>query len=192
MLCIFHQCYKRRIRLTLCCCTAAICQLHRTRQMQQLDPRLCGGDRSLWAQQSLISCRLASLSPILSISFYCNQTSARSSLKPCLLRFRLSSWSGWMVERLSVPWWSQSQHVHPCCVSALKPKKMMAKNVTQFWGATSRCILTHPNCHGNLKCYNICDHTRSVFYCCCEMKKKSNQAILRFFLLISHRVPWAY
>lgn len=40
------------------------------------------GDRCLWASVSDFCCCLASQSPILSISFSCRQTLARSSLKP--------------------------------------------------------------------------------------------------------------
>ena len=59
------------------------------RCVQQLDMRCSDGDRSLWAQQSFISRCLASLTPIFSISFSCNQTLARSSLKPSWISMAL-------------------------------------------------------------------------------------------------------
>lgn len=69
--------------------------------MQQLGPTFCGGDRSLWAQQSLISCHFDSLSLILAISFSCDQTLGRGSLKqtglPQLL-FQLSPYVGWIKQ----------------------------------------------------------------------------------------------
>ena len=84
-----------------------------TQQVQQLSPRGCGGDRSLWSQ---ISRYYASLSPIMLISFSCGQTLARSSLKRrfAWLLFWLSpspGWSkrrGWIFGRCRWLWWSQS------------------------------------------------------------------------------------
>ena len=75
----------------------------------QLDPRCCGGDRSLWAQQSQIPRCLGRLSLDLSISMSCEQTLTRSSLKPSLSSMALiltlflpaavqSTRSCWMVE----------------------------------------------------------------------------------------------
>ena len=45
-----------------------------THQVLQLDSGCCAGDRSLWAQQPLISRCFAGLSPISSIYLSCDQT----------------------------------------------------------------------------------------------------------------------
>ena len=70
------------------------------------------------AQRPLMSCCMASLSPILYISISCDQTLARSralnQAGSAWLLFQLSSSleqcsrSGWMVARHHGPWWSQS------------------------------------------------------------------------------------
>ena len=55
-----HWCYKQQTRVHLSSSSCSPAVVHRLRtlsahQVQQLDPRWCGGDRSLWAQQSGIS-----------------------------------------------------------------------------------------------------------------------------------------
>lgn len=66
-----------------CCSLALLAQTRLARRVQQLDPWCCGGDRSLWPQQSLISWCFAS--PILSTYVSCDQL-----FRPNALRVRCS------------------------------------------------------------------------------------------------------
>ena len=99
-------------------CSPVLCYL-RTQsalRVQQLDPRWRSGGKTLWAQQSLNSHCFDSLSPILSISFSCDQTLARAALNQDGLAWWLLFWlssslgqSSCMVQRRRGPWWSQNQ-----------------------------------------------------------------------------------
>lgn len=93
---------------SLSSCGSVLCRL-RTRSnhwVQQLHPRNCGGDRSLWAKQSLILCCFASQESHLVQFLFpatCHQPGAASNRSELArLSYWLSSspgwssWSGWM------------------------------------------------------------------------------------------------
>ena len=111
-----HQLCKHKVDISLPSCSPALCQVRTwsTCQVQQLDPRCCGGDRSLWAQQSLILCCLASWS-LHSHSFFVFVWPGISQEQPFMqagswLSSSLGcySWSSWMIESCWRLWSSKS------------------------------------------------------------------------------------